>query len=202
MDVKTLKHETKKLPRIDKIAEQLDKHWLDPIKANSNPAFYFLQQLKPAQKQEINKQIRQLKNAMREIKYGQIVNEKLASAAHLLVDLKIAMVMKHYKKARHIVSILVHDRQSSLKRLLFEIPYLESQLSMFHTSYNNVVEQLGKHLPLEQNLTLLTGKQQRIMTHLMAVPKKQKVMIKHLGRHFVSIAKELKKKKEFKKLLK
>lgn len=202
MDVRQLKQEIEKLPNIEEAVSEFERHWLKPIKKNTNKGHPFLHVLSQEQKRELNSQLLALNKFLREVKYGQIVNEKLASSAHNLIELKIAALTNDYKKTRRLLSTFLQDPQMGIKQLIFEVPYLESQLSLLNRSYDAILEQLSRQLPLEQTLSLLEGKHKLALKRLLSIPKKQKRYLSMIGTHFVQLSRELKKKKEFQQCFK
>lgn len=194
-DIKQLKDEVTQLPNIEQLADHFERQWLKPIKTNTNPSHSFLINLPDEKKKELNQQLKVLKRSLREIKYGQVVNDKLASLAHNLVQLKIAGLTDDKNKIKQLLNMFLNDRHLSIKQLIFEVPYLESQISLFHRSYNGLLEQLSTQLPLEHSVSLLEGDHSSTVRKLAAVPQKQKHYLSEIGKHFVGLTREIKKKK-------
>ncbi len=165
MDVKELKAATSDLPRIDQLAAEFEGY--------------------------LNVQgLEQLRKSLKEIKYGQVVNDKLASLAHQLFDLKLASVMSDHKKTKRIINSFLKDPHGGIRRVIFEVPYLESQLSLLNTAYNTL-----NNLPLEHTIILTEGN--HVLKKMLAVSEQQKKYLSLIGKHFVEMTREL--KKEFKK---
>jgi len=200
MDIKQLKKEIGSLPNIENLLSEFEHHWFRPIQKNTNQNHPYLQDLETNHKKELNYKLRQLKKSLNELRYGQIVNHKLASLAHNLVELKIASLTNDYRKARRLLNTFLKDPHLSIKQLIFEVPYLESQLELLHNSYTRILDDLSKKLPLEHRV-LLDGEHKAAVKKLRAIPKKQKKYLGLVGNHFISLTRDLKKKKEFKKSL-
>ena len=192
MDLKQLKHETAQLPNLEALSRAFGRAWLQPIRKNTNRAHPFLQQLPEQHRKEFNLQHASLRKFLKEIRYGQVVNEKLASAAHNLVELKVAALTGDGRKAKRLLQTFLRDPQLSLKQLIVEVPYLESQLSLFHQSYHGMLEQLTAALPLEQQVALLDGKHREALQRLMRVPEQQKRHLSQIGRQFIAMMREMK----------
>ena len=183
MDVRQLKAATAALPRIDKLAMEFEKH------------LAVHQELPGQYGAELHRQQKQLKKSLKEIKYGQVVNEKLASLAHQLVELKLASVLSDHKKTQRIISSFLKDPHAGIKRVIFEVLYLESQLSLLSNSYTALVEKLSAELPLEHSVALADGKP--VLKELLSISEQQKKYMSLIGKHFVDMTRELKKEKEF-----
>ncbi|MBI4152935.1 hypothetical protein HY497_00285 [Candidatus Woesearchaeota archaeon] len=183
MDVRQLKAAAAALPRIDTLAVEFEQH------------------VKGLEGQYTRvRSLKQLRQSLKEIKYGQVVNEKLASLAHQLVELKLASVTSDYKKARRIVSSFLKDPHVGIKRVIFEVPYLESQISLFHNSYVALMDKLSMELPLEQSVALADGRP--LLKKLCSISEQQKNYVSLIGKHFVEMTRELKGKKEFRQAFK
>ena len=184
MDVRQLKAATAALPRIDELAAEFGTHLQD------------IEQKHAA----VRNQLKQLHRSLKEIKYGQIINAKLASLAHQLVELKLASVTSDYKKTRRIVNSFLKDPHGGIRRVIFEVPYLESQLSLLSNSYTALVDDLNEGLPLEHVVTL--ADQKHLLKKLLSISEQQKMYVSLIGKHFVEMTRELKEKREFKQVLK
>lgn len=184
MDVRQLKAATAALPRIDALATEFETHLQD------------IEQKHAA----MHDQLKQLRRSLKEIKYGQIINAKLASLAHQLVELKLASVTSDYKKTRRIVNSFLKDPHGGIRRVIFEVPYLESQLSLLSNSYAALIEQLSSELPLEHVVTL--ADQKHLLKKLLSISEQQQMYVSLIGNHFVDMTRELKEKKEFRQVLK
>src|SRR3989344_4260163 len=161
MDIKQLKQATQQLPRVD--------HLLDRIK-KEHAAQQFLVLHKP----------------LKELAYGQVINDKLASFAHHLLDLRIAHVTKDKEKAQRIVSMLLRDPHSSVKQLLADVQAFDAQVSFFHDSYHRLLEDTVKNMSLEDSIPFLEKNATR---ELRKIPKQQKEYLRMLGKHFVEMTK-------------
>ena len=200
MDLRQLKHETEELPNVEALVKEFEKHWFKPIQKKTNQDYPFLHRLNQQHKKDFNHQLRTFKKCLHDIKYGQVVNDKLAALAHNLVELKIATVTNDYKRTKRLLNTFLNDGQLGIKQLIFEVPYLESQLSLLQQSYNTILEQLSEKLPLEYRIPLLDAEHKPALQRLHTVSKKQKKYLSFIGNYFITLTRNLKRKKEFKNL--
>lgn len=195
MDVRQLKEEIAQLPNIEHLAAAFEKNCLNH--RSKNAAFSsILSALPEKSRREHTTQLSQLKKFTHQIKYGQIVNEKLGSLAHNIHDLKIANLTSDKKKTARIINLLMKDPHMSIKQLIFEVPYLESQISLLKTSYNSILEQLSTQLPLETSVALLNNTHNAALRMLSSISKKQKEYLSSLGKEFVGVTRAIKSKKK------
>jgi len=171
MDAHQLKQQAKQLPRVDVLLQEFEDSW-----------------------GERSSQFSALMSASRDVAFAQTVNEKLTSLAHHVVDLKIARALNDTKKAQQIIQSVIRDPHSSLKQLADEVPHIESQILLFCSSYEYMIDEMCRHAPLEQNVTLLEGKHAEVIKRLRDVPAKQKACLALIGKHFVETAREMKQK--------
>ena len=162
MDVKKLKFAVQQLPRVDRLVDSINRHIKQPA----------------------------LHKPLKELAYGQVINDKLASFAHNIVDLKIASVINDKKKAQRIINSLLRDPHSSVRQLLADVHAFDSQVSLFHDSYHRLIEEMLRSMPLEDAVVLLDSSHVR---ELQQIPKQQKEYVRLLGKHFVDMAKGMKK---------
>src|SRR3989344_7931551 len=179
MDVRQIKHQAQQLPRIDKLLNEFEQSWINQL--NKGSYAHVLEKMPQQQRKDFHGQLMLLKKAVREISFGQTVNEKLASLAHHVVDLKIASALEDHKKAKLVVQSLLRDPHSSLKQLTIEVPHVESQITMLCSSYEYMLEELCKHAPLESSIELLEGKHINVVADLKKVSEKQKICLHHIG---------------------
>jgi hypothetical protein len=190
MDIKQLKKDTARLPDIEEVTSTFEKHWLQPIRKNTNKELGFLQDLTGAEKKEFNRRHAALRKFLKEIKFGQVVNEKLESAAHNLVELKIASFAGDDGKIKRLKQTFLEDPHLRIKQLIFEVPYLESQISLFRDSYHSMLEQVSASMPLEQQVALLDGKHKDALMKLVGVSEEQKKCLKLIGKEFVGMMRD------------
>ena len=199
MELKQLKQEIDSLPNIEKTVSNFEKTWLKPIRKNTNQQHPFLQTLDA---REINAQLAEFKKFLNDIKYAQIVNEKLKTLAYCLIELKLASLTNDYRKTKRLIHKFISDPDISIKHLIFEIPYLESQLSLMRDSYHKILENISKKVGLENSVKLLDGEHKQYLNQLVSISAKQKKYLSLIGKNFVSLSRELKKNKEFKSYFK
>jgi len=176
MDIKQLKKDTDSLLNIEKEVRDFKKSWL---KQKDFP------QLRP-QLQELNK-------FLSDIQYAQIVNEKLKSLAHYLVELKVAFITNDEHKSNRLINKFISDPEMNIRRLVFEVPYLESQISIVNTSYHKILETLTKNTDLEVGVTALEGNHKKHLNNLISVSQDQKKLLSAIGKNFVDLTRKFKK---------
>ena len=195
MDVKQLKEEVAQLPNIEHLVTAFEKNCLNH-RSKNNIFSSILGALPAEKKKEHADQLTQLKNFTHQIQYGQIVNEKLAALAHNIHDMKIAHLTNDKKKTARLINLYTKDPHMSIKQLIFEVPYLESQISLLKNSYNSILEQLSAQLPLESSVALLNNPHNTALKKLSSVSQKQKKYLSLLGKEFVSVTRAIKEKKK------
>ena len=159
MDLKQLKQATQELPRVDQLVSQLKKDTFS-----------------------------ELKKPLRELSFGQVINDKLASFAHHLVDLRIAQVTHDDRRADQIISTLLRDPHSNVKQLLAEVSHFDAQVSLFHESHERLLDDVLKKNSLEDSIPLL--QKASSLRQLRSVPQKQKEYLRLLGKHFVQMSRK------------
>ena len=189
MDVRQIKQHAQQLPRIDKLLNEFEQSWIHQL--NKGSYAHVLDKMPHQQRIEFHSQLKLLKKAVRDISFGQTVNEKLASLAHHVVDLKIASALQDHKKAHQVVQSLLRDPHSSLRQLTIEVPHVESQISLLCTSYEHMLEELCRHTSFESSVELLEGKHTLAIGDLRKVPAQQKTCLTQIGRQFVEAARKV-----------
>ncbi len=174
IDSKQLKIETRQLPNIQSLLND------------------FEQQLPSSPHQDIQPKFTTIKKFLDELAYSQVVNEKIASLAHHLHDLHIASLTNDAKKTKHIISLFLNDPYANIKQLIFEVTFLESQLSLLHQSYNSMLDD-AKDLPLEESIAFLSGNHGKTLKRLLDLSEKQKEYVQLIGQKFVSLTRNIHK---------
>lgn len=172
IESKQLKIETRQLPNIQSLLND------------------FEQQLPSSPHPDIQHKFTTIKKFLNELAYSQVVNEKIASLAHHLHDLHIASLTHDTPKVKHIVSLFLNDPHANIKQLIFEVAYLESQLSLLHQSYTSMLDD-AKNLPLEESIAFLSSSPNKPLKHLLDLSEKQKQYVKLIGQKFVSLTRTI-----------
>ncbi len=195
MDLRELKKEVHSLPNFSEHLHKFQQHWLKPIKANTNKNIPFLQKLSEEKKQEINAKLFLLQQKIKEVENAQVVHQKLQEYARYLIELKLTTLNDNKAKGKYITNLLLNDEFLNTQHLLHDIKYLEKNVKSVAYKYRHINELLQKEAPLEEAVHFLHLPHQEHLQQLLTTAKKQKILVKHLGEHFITLVKEMKKKK-------
>jgi hypothetical protein len=175
MDSKQLKIETRQLPNIQHILKNLEL-----------PALSI-------QHEDIQHKFSAIGKFKQELSHAQVVNEKIASLAHHLHDLQIASLTDDTKKTKHIISLFIKDPHMNLKQLIFDVTYLESQLSLMNQSYTTLFDNII--LPLEDTISIASSSHHATLKQLNDLSQQQKKYVQLIGQNFISFTRSLNKRK-------
>ena len=195
MDLRELKKEVHSLPDLSEHLQKFQQNWLKPIKSNTNKQLPFLQHLPVQKKQEINTQLFFVQQKIKEIESSRLLSQKLQQYAHYLVELKLTTLNGNQAKAHYITNLLLKDQFLNTSDLIQESRYLEKNVKSLTHKYHHINGLMQKHAPLEEAVQFMHLPHQEHLQALLAVSKKQKVIFKQLGEHFLSLAKQTKRKK-------
>lgn len=195
MELRELKKEINNLTRIDKILSKFKNSWLKQIKSDTNRQFPFLQELDESIKKEINNCLFSCQKMFSQLKYAQFTQEKLSSLAQYLIELKLTSLNKDKNKSRVLLNKFINDDFLKLKVLIDEVNQLEFNLKGLKQIYNKVNQLLIQNIPLEHSVALMDSPHKNHLDSLLLISKKQKKLLKILGKEFISLAKEMKRKK-------
>ena len=175
MDSKQLKTETRQLPNIQHLINNLQ---LPEISI---------------QHEDIQHKFSAISKFKQELSHAQVVNEKIASSAHHLHDLHIASLTNDTKKTKHLISLFLKDPHMNLKQLIFDVTYLESQLSLMNQSYATLFDNII--LPLEDTISIASSSHHATLKKLNDLSQQQKKYVQLIGQNFISFTRNLNKKK-------
>jgi hypothetical protein len=195
MELKELKKEINNLSGINKTLLNFRESWLKQIKQNSNQQFPFLQKLNKEAKKEINNYLSSYQKIFNQLKYAYFTQEKLSSLAHYLIELKVTSFNKDKSKSKILLSKFIHDDFLKLNILVDEVNQFAFNLDNLKQIYNKANQMLVKNISLEHSITLMDSPHKNHLNSLFLISKKQKKLLKILGKEFLSLAKEMKKKK-------
>lgn len=195
MDLRDLKKEVNALPNLSEHLQKFQQHWIKPIKANTNKHLPFLQNLSEQKKQEINNKLFAVQQKIKELERANIVNQKLQEYAHYLIELKLTTLNGNKNKATYIINHLLQDEFMSTKNLLHDIKYLEKNVKSMSYKYHHLNELLHQEAPLEEAVHFLHLPHREHLQTLLSASRKQKILAKHLGEHFLALAKQSRRKK-------
>jgi len=185
MDLRELKKEVQELINLEETTKKFRESWLKPLKTNTNIHLPFLQKLSPQIKEQLNRQLLDLKGTLDYVQNSQIVNQKLAHHAHHLIELKLTTFNGDQEKSKAITHTLLHDKLYNLKETIMQIQSLEEQLQQLQKGYETVNSFLEKNLPLEESLSFSEMPHKYHLSELLSTMQKQKRLVKDIGQHFV-----------------
>jgi len=195
MDLRELKKEVNSLPNLSEHLQKFQQHWIKSIKANSNKQLPFLQNLSMHQKQEINSKLFFVQQKMKELEHAQIVNQKLQEYARYLIELKLTTLNGNKVKAAYITNLLLQDEFLNTKNLLHDIKYLEKNVKSVAYKYHHLNDLIQKEAPLEEAVHFMHLPHKEHLQTMLSASRKQNALVKHLGEHFISLAKQTRRKK-------
>lgn len=178
MNLSKLKREVENLDSFEEKIKLFNRHW---IRSNK---YGFL-------KDEDKEQLKTLRKVIRELKYGQIVNEKIISLANNLVRLQMYSLTNDVKEVKRIKNKIVFDEHINIRRVIDEVGFIEFQLQLFKDFYEKIIYRLGKRLDLEGNMELVDGKHAVYLKEMIDLNQKQKDYLKEIGSKFVDLGKKL-----------
>ncbi len=196
MEIKELKKEIDGLSNINKALLGFKKSWLKKIKANSNQEFPFLQELDERVKGEINNYLVSYQKIFGELKYAQFINEKLSSLAHYLIELKLTSLNGDKVKPKILVKKFVNDDFLNLRQLVDEVNQFGFNLDSLKEVYDQVNGKVLENVSLEPSVVLMDAPHKEYLSSLFLICRKQKRLLKSLGKEFISLTKEMKRKKK------
>ncbi|MBU0456991.1 MAG: hypothetical protein ABH824_02200 [Nanoarchaeota archaeon] len=190
MDLKELKKETQKLDNIKEDIENFQENWVKVIKSNTNKKFPFLKNISADVKKEINTMISELQNNINQIKYDQAINEKLRQYSYYLIELKLTTLNGNKSKSQFITNQLINDDFFKLQNTINDIKLFEENVKKLSGQYDEINMLLQKELSLDEALYFMEHSHKIYLNNLIKTSQKQKNIVRHLGRHFISLAKE------------
>lgn len=178
MDLSKLKREVEDLDSFEKKIKLFNKHW---IRSNK---YAFL-------KDEDKEQLKSLRKITKELRYAQIVNEKIISLANNLFRLQMHGLTNNPQEVDKIKKRIMFDQHINIKKVIDEVGYIEFQLQLFKDFYEKIIYKLGKRLDLEENMELVDGEHSKHLKDMINLNQKQKIYLKEIGSKFVELSKKL-----------
>lgn len=196
MQLKELKGEIDALAKVEKVLASFKNSWLKPIRFNTNKYYSFLQQLDPQTKTQLNFYLDASQQLLHQLAYAPFTKEKLSSLAHYLIELKLASFNGDQTKPKAIINKFIKDDFLNLRQLIDEANQFEFDLKQLKLIYYKVNRLLLPQLSLEHSVAFIDAPHKSHLRSLLAASEKQKKLLKILGKEFVSLVKEMKKKKK------
>lgn len=196
MGLKELKKEINSLTNVDEVLLKFKNSWVRQIKSNTNQQFPFLRELDENIKKEVNDCLLSYQKIFTQLKYARFTQEKLSSLAQYLIELKLTCLNDNKRKSKVLINKFINDDFLKLKNLVDEVNQFEFNLTNLKNIHNNVNQMLLNNVSLENSVALMDSPHEKYLNSLFVISQKQKKLLKVLGEEFVSLAKEMKKKKK------
>lgn len=195
MELKELKKEINSLTGVDKILSKFKNSWLKQIRPNTNQQFPFLQELDEETKKETNNHLFAYQKIFNQLGYVRFTQEKLSSLVQYLIELKLTTLNKDKNKSKILLNKFINDDFLKLKGLVDEVNQFGFNLKGLKQIYNQVNQMLLQNISLEHSVALMDSPHKNYLSSLFLISKKQKKLLKILGKEFISLAKEMNGKK-------
>lgn len=195
MELKELKKEIDRLERVDAVLFKFKKSWLKQIKPNTNKQFPFLRRLDSKTKKQLNLKLETHQKVFNQLRYARFTQEKISSLAHYLIELKLASFNGDTKKPQAILNKFINDDFLKLTNVINEADQFEFNLNNLKQIYDESNILVSEQLNLEDSLLFMGAEHQQHLASLFEISHKQKKLLKSLGVEFISLVKEMKKKK-------
>ncbi len=195
MKLRELKREIDSLKNVDKTIVEFRTSWLKKIKRNTNQHFPFLLELDKGIKKEVNNNLFSYQKIFSEFRHSHFTQEKLSSLAKYLVDLKLASINEDKKKSKLLIDKFIKDDFLNLKKVVSEVSDFDFNLKNMKTIYDQTNKIIVKELQLEESVIFMDASHKDHLNSLLLVSKKQKKLLKVLGKEFISLVRSMKKRK-------
>jgi len=190
MNLRELKKEVQELGDISKDINKFHDNWVKPIRSNTNKHLPFLKKLPEEVKDEVNKKIYLMQKNSENIRHSQIITNKLNFYSRYLIELKLTTLNGDRKKSEMITNRLLNDDFLKMKNTISDIKSFDENLKEFTGQYHEINKLLEKKLSLDEVLFLMDLPHKKYLYNLTETSKKQKKIVRHIGRHFISLAKK------------
>ena len=194
MELRELKKEVHALPNVKENIEDFQENWVRPIRSNTNSHLPFLTNLSKELKKDVNRKMFEFHETLSEVKKGEFLHGKLRSYARYLIEMKLDTLRGNNTKSNLITNLLLNDDALSMKQTIAEVKSFDHSVKKMSKQYEEINTLLQKKLSLEEALFLMELPHKRYVYNLLETSKKQKKIVRHIGRHFVSLAKKTKLK--------
>ena len=172
MNIKDLKNEVNSLSDISKTLDEFKVSWIRPVKKHATNKLF-------------QTKIKQLRHAVEDAKEGQIINQKLKTLAHHLVDLRITTITNDHKTRSLVMHRFLHDPFLHIKQLITDVNNYERQVQELQQLYTSIHHSVTEMLPLEDKISILDSHHQFTFQNILQTVQKQKQLLKLIGTHFL-----------------
>ena len=195
MDLRELKKEVNSLSNLTEHLHNFQLAWIKPIKTNTNKHLPFLQNLPAQKKQEINTKLFFVQQKIQELEHAPVIHHKLQEYAQHLIELKLTTLNGNKAKGSYLTNLLLKDEFLNTKNLLHDIKNLEKSIKSIVYKYHHINSLIQKEASLEEAVQFMHLPHQEHLQTLLISARKQKTVAKELGESFVSLAKQMRRKK-------
>ncbi|MEK6969636.1 MAG: hypothetical protein AABW48_04365 [Nanoarchaeota archaeon] len=189
MDLRELKREVQTLPDLSECAETFQTHWIKPLRSNTNKTFPFLNRLPAETKSEINVRLLAAQKNLSQIKQYQLINQKLTTYSHYLIELKLTTLNGNKTKFKFIAHQLLHDEFLKLQNVIMDIKDFEENIVALSKTYQEVNKRLEQNLSLDESISVMDLPHQKYLLSLIDTCKKQKLIVRQMSRHLAALVK-------------
>ena len=190
MDLRQIKKEVEGLPDINATLKQFQNQWIKPIRKNTNQHVPFVNKLNRNDKVEMNEMLLGLNDSILNIKSSQVINEKLKHYARYLIELKLTTFNNDHAKSKTITNQFINDEFFNIKGTIREVKNFDNHVNNLHQQYHEVNQLLHKKLSLEETVMFMELPHYRYLNSLLKIAGNHKKIIRHIGRHLVSLTKQ------------
>ncbi len=189
MDLRSLRQDVQQLPNLAENIAQFQQHWLKPLRANTNNHLPFLQKLSPQLKKDLNQRLTLFNETLAAVQSGTMIQDKLRSYAHYLVELKLASLREDKEKHEMITNRLLKDEFLNISHTLNQVQEFSETVGLMEEQYREINQLLEKNISLEETLFFMDLPHKIFMVTLVKTARDHKRIARDLGRHFVEMAK-------------
>ena len=190
MELREIRKEVHSLQDVEENISNFQEHWIRPLRSNTNNHLPFLKKIPKKLKKDLNKKLSAFSETLSEVKKGSFLHGKLRTYAKYLVQMKLNTLRGNYGNSKLITNWLLNDDALSMKRTIQEVKSFDKNVQKMSEQYHEINELLHKSLSLEEVIFLMELPHKRYLYHLQETSKKQKKIVRNIGRHFVSLAKK------------
>ncbi len=189
MDLRDIKKEVADLGVLQQV-KNFQQSWIKPLNKDTNSHLPFLKDLPLQVRAQLNKKLVMAHQHLSDIKAAN-VEEKLHRLSHSLVEIKLNTLQGDHKKAKSIAKQLVCDEALNIKQTIADAQEFEEKVQTLSDHYEDINTLVHKNLSLEEAVGYMELPHYLYLQQLLSTAKKQKMIVRDLGRHFVGVTKEM-----------
>lgn len=190
MDLRELKKEVHSLSDIKEELDNFQKHWIKPIRSNTNTHLPFIKNLSKEAKAEINEHLAKLATTFENIKSNQHLGEQLQRYSRYLIELKLNSIRGHYKNSTLITNTMLNDDVLKLSQTIEQIKAFDAEIKNLQGSYEQVNEVIHKHISLDETLFFMDLPHKMYLYNLVKTAQDQRKIVRQIGKNFVEMVKD------------